>query len=45
MHMRVCCCTCVAYVCGHVREKVIFEVYGGESMSDQWKFFLVLAIY
>ena len=46
MHMSVCCCTCLAYVCAYVREKVMFEVYGGESksMSDQWKFFLFLAI-
>ena len=39
--MCVCCCTCVAYVCAYVREKVMFEVYGGESesMSDQHRFF------
>ena len=38
VHMCVCCCTCVAYVCAYVREKVTFEVYGGESegMSDQY---------
>ena len=37
----VCCCTCVAYVCAYVREKVTFEVYGGksESMSDRYIFF------
>ena len=37
MHMCVCCCMCVAYVCAYVRrEKVMFEVYGGETegMSD-----------
>ena len=47
MHVCICCCTCVAYVCAYVREKVMFEVYGGESesMSDQWKFFLFLAIF
>ena len=41
MHMCVCCCTCVAYFCAYVREKVMFEVYGGESesMSDQLKVF------
>ena len=45
--MGVCCCTCVAYVCAYVREKVMFEVYGceSESMSDQYRFFLFLAIY
>ena len=46
--MCVCCCTYVAYVCASVREKVMFEVYGGESesMSDQYgRFFLFLAIY
>ena len=34
---------CVVYVCAYVREKVMFEVYGGESesMSDQYGFFLV----
>ena len=39
MHMCVCCCMCVAYVCAYVREKVMFEVYGGESesMSDQYR--------
>ena len=39
MHMSVYCCTCVAYVCAYVvREKVMFEVYSGESesMSDQY---------
>ena len=43
--MCVCCCTCVAYVCAYVREKVMFEEYGGEceSISDQWKFFLFLS--
>ena len=47
LHMCVCCCTCVAYVCAYVRENVMFEVYGGESesMSDQYRFFLFLAIY
>ena len=48
VHMSVCYCTCVAYVCAYVREKVMFEVYGGESerMSDQYgRFFLFLAIY
>ena len=40
MHMCVCCCTCAAYVGAYVRENVMFEVYGGESMSGQWKFFL-----
>ena len=47
VQMCVCCCTCVAYVCAYVREKVMFEVYGGESesMSDQYRFFLFLAIY
>ena len=41
MHMCVCCCTCVAYVCAYVREKVMFEVYGGESesMSDPYRIF------
>ena len=41
VHMYVCCCTYVAYVCAYVREKVMFEVCGGESecMSDQLKFF------
>ena len=39
LYMCVCCCTCVAYVCAYVREKVMFEVYGGESesMSDQYR--------
>ena len=48
MHMCVCCCMCVAYVCSYVHEKVMFEVYGDESknMSDQYRiFFLFLAIY
>ena len=47
LHMCVFCCTCVAYVCAYVSEKVMFEVYGGESesMSDQYRFFLFLAIY
>ena len=38
VHMCECCCTCVAYVCAYVREKVMFEVYDGESesMSDQY---------
>ena len=37
----------VVYVCAYVREKVMFEVYGGESesMSDQYGFFMFLAIY
>ena len=45
--MCVCFCTCVAYVCAYVHEKVMFEVYGGESesMSDQYGSFLFLAIY
>ena len=40
LHMCACCCKCVAYVCAYVREKVMFEVYGGESesMSDQYRF-------
>ena len=31
----------VAYVCAYVREKIMFEVYGGESesMSDQYESF------
>ena len=48
LHMCICCCTYVAYVCSYVCEKVMFEVYGGESeiMSDQYEsFFLFLAIY
>ena len=47
MHMCVCCCTCVACVGAYVREKVMFEVYDGESesMSDQYGSFLFLAIY
>ena len=30
----------VVYVCAYVREKVTFEVYGGESesMNDQYRF-------
>ena len=42
MHMFVCFCTHVAYVCAYVREKVMFEVYGGESesMSDQYRIFV-----
>ena len=43
MHMCVCCCTCVAYVCAYVRENVMFEVYGGESMSDQYGRFFVFS--
>ena len=45
VHMCVCCCTCVAYVCAYMHEKVMFEVYGdeSESMSDQWKFFFVFS--
>ena len=45
VHMCVCCCTYVAYICAYVREKIMFEVYGGESesMSDQWKFFLIFS--
>ena len=38
---------CVVNVCAYVREKVMFEVYGGESgnMSDQTSmvFFLVFS--
>ena len=47
VHMCVCSCMCVVYVCAYVREKIMFEVYGGESesMSDQYGFFLFLAIY
>ena len=48
VHMCVCCCMCVAYVCAYVREKLMCEVYGGESesMSDEYGSFLVfLAIY
>ena len=39
--MCICCCACVAYVCAYVLEKVMFEVYGGESesMSDEYKVF------
>ena len=39
--MCICCCMCVVYVCAYVREKVMFEVYGGESqsMSDQMDVF------
>ena len=43
--MCVCCCMCVAYICAYVREKVMFEVYGGESesISDQYgSFFLAI---
>ena len=41
VHMCVCCCTCMAYVCAYVRENVIFEVYGGEceSISNQYASF------
>ena len=42
LHMCVCCCSCVAYVCAYVREKVMFEVYGEESMSDQYRIFFNL---
>ena len=44
---RCVCCTCVAYVCAYVREKVMFEVYGGESesISDQYGSFFFLTIY
>ena len=44
MHMCICCCMCMVYVCTYVREKVMFEVYGGESesMSDQYGFFLAI---
>ena len=48
MHICVCCSTRLAYVCAYVREKVMFEMCGGESesMSDQYgSFFLLLAIY
>ena len=47
VHMCACCCTCVVYVCAYVREKVMFEMYGGESesMSDQYGSCLFLAIY
>ena len=40
LHMCVCCCT-VWLMFVHVREKVMFEVYGGESesMSDQYGIF------
>ena len=39
--MCIRCCTCVAYVCAYEREKVMIEVYGGESesMSDQYGIF------
>ena len=42
LHMCLCCCTFVAYVCAYVREKVMFEVCGGESesMCDQYRIFL-----
>ena len=45
MHMCECCCTCVAYVCAYMREKVMFEVYGGESesMSYQCRIFVVFS--
>ena len=33
----------MAYVCAHVREKVMFEVYGGESMNDQYGRFFVFS--
>ena len=35
----------MAYVCAYVREKVTFEVYGGESesMSDQCRIFFVFS--
>ena len=42
VHMCVCCCTCVDYVCAYVREKVMFEVYGMNSMEVC---FLSVAIY
>ena len=35
----------MAYVCAYVHEKVMFEVYGGESMSESIDFFLFLDIY
>ena len=40
VHISVFCCTCVAYVCAYAREKVMFQVYGGESesISDQYRF-------
>ena len=36
--MCICCFICVVYVCAYVSEKVMFEVYSGESeiMSDQY---------
>ena len=46
-----CLCTYVVvrapYVCAYVREKVMFEVYGGESesMGEQYRIFSFLAIY
>ena len=45
MHMCIGCCTCVAYVCAYVREKVMFEVYGreSESISDQYRLFFVFS--
>ena len=33
LHMCICCCMCVVYVCAYVREKVMFEVYGSESKT------------
>ena len=38
VHMCICCCMCVVYVGAYVREKVMFDVYDGESdrMSDQF---------
>ena len=35
----------MAYVCAYVREKFMFEVYGGESesMSDQYRIFFVFS--
>ena len=40
LHMCISCCTYLAYICAYVREKVMFEVYGGESesMSEQYRF-------
>ena len=34
--MCICCCMRVVYVCAYVSEKVMFEVYSGESMSDHY---------
>ena len=45
LHMCVCCCTCVAYACAYEREKIMFEVYGGESESMSDKYGSFLAIY